>query len=81
MARQAFPAGHRRLRAPRRVRRDRRFDLGAEPHCAPVILPSGAVANFLVGTVRDRNDGQIISAMELEPLPRHDRKAIEAMIG
>lgn len=39
----------------------------------------GAVAAF-VGTVRDRNDGQGVSAMELEHYPGMTEKAIEAMI-
>jgi molybdopterin synthase catalytic subunit len=39
----------------------------------------GAVAAF-VGTVRDRNDGQGVSAMELEHYPGMTEKSIEAMI-
>ncbi|MFD0666171.1 molybdopterin synthase catalytic subunit MoaE [Ramlibacter sp. MAHUQ-53] len=39
----------------------------------------GAVCAF-VGTVRDRNDGQDVSAMELEHYPGMTEKAIEAMI-
>lgn len=39
----------------------------------------GAVCSF-VGTVRDRNDGQSVSAMELEHYPGMTEKAIEAMI-
>jgi molybdopterin synthase catalytic subunit len=39
----------------------------------------GAVCSFL-GTVRDRNDGQAVSAMELEHYPGMTEKAIEAMI-
>jgi molybdopterin synthase catalytic subunit len=39
----------------------------------------GAVAAF-VGTVRDRNDGQGVSALELEHYPGMTEKAIEAMI-
>lgn len=39
----------------------------------------GAVCSF-VGTVRDRNDGQSISTMELEHYPGMTEKAIEAMI-
>lgn len=39
----------------------------------------GAVCSF-IGTVRDRNDGQSISAMELEHYPGMTEKAIEAMI-
>ena len=40
----------------------------------------GAVCAF-VGTVRDRNDGQSVSTMELEHYPGMTEKAIEAMIG
>ena len=39
----------------------------------------GAVAAF-VGTVRDRNDGASVSAMELEHYPGMTERAIEAMI-
>src|SRR5258706_700693 len=39
----------------------------------------GAVAAF-VGTVRDRNDGQGVSSMELEHYPGMTEKAIEVMI-
>ncbi len=39
----------------------------------------GAVASF-IGTVRDRNDGLGVSAMELEHYPGMTEKAIEAMI-
>jgi molybdopterin synthase catalytic subunit len=39
----------------------------------------GAVASF-VGTVRDRNDGQGVSAMELEHYPGMTERAIEGMI-
>lgn len=39
----------------------------------------GAVCSF-IGTVRDRNDGNTISAMELEHYPGMTEKAIEAMI-
>jgi molybdopterin synthase catalytic subunit len=39
----------------------------------------GAVCSF-IGTVRDRNDGQPVSAMELEHYPGMTEKAIEAMI-
>ena len=39
----------------------------------------GAVAAF-VGTVRDRNDGAQVSAMELEHYPGMTERAIEAMI-
>ena len=39
----------------------------------------GAVATF-IGTVRDRNDGSGVSAMELEHYPGMTERAIEAMI-
>jgi molybdopterin synthase catalytic subunit len=39
----------------------------------------GAVAAF-VGTVRDRNDGQGVSSMELEHYPGMTERAIEAML-
>ncbi|MEJ7931335.1 molybdopterin synthase catalytic subunit MoaE [Ramlibacter sp. AN1015] len=39
----------------------------------------GAVCAF-VGTVRDRNDGSSVSAMELEHYPGMTEKAIEAMV-
>ena len=39
----------------------------------------GAVCTF-VGTVRDRNDGQSVSAMELEHYPGMTEKSIEAII-
>ena len=39
----------------------------------------GAVASF-IGTVRDRNDGIGVSAMELEHYPGMTERAIEAMI-
>ncbi|MBI5274906.1 MAG: molybdopterin synthase catalytic subunit MoaE [Burkholderiales bacterium] len=39
----------------------------------------GAVCAF-VGTVRDRNDGQPVSSMELEHYPGMTEKAIEGMI-
>jgi molybdopterin synthase catalytic subunit len=39
----------------------------------------GAVCSF-IGTVRDRNDGSAVTAMELEHYPGMTEKAIEAMI-
>jgi molybdopterin synthase catalytic subunit len=39
----------------------------------------GAVASF-IGTVRDRNDGASVSAMELEHYPGMTERAIESMI-
>ncbi|HNW64785.1 MAG TPA: molybdopterin synthase catalytic subunit MoaE [Piscinibacter sp.] len=56
------------------------FDLGAEVSALRAADPGvGAVASF-VGTVRDRNDGLGVSAMELEHYPGMTEKAIEAMI-
>ena len=56
------------------------FDLGAEVAALRAADAGvGAVASF-VGTVRDRNDGQGVSAMELEHYPAMTEKAIEAMI-
>ncbi|HOY36122.1 MAG TPA: molybdopterin synthase catalytic subunit MoaE [Piscinibacter sp.] len=56
------------------------FDLGAEVSALRATDPGvGAVASF-VGTVRDRNDGLGVSAMELEHYPGMTEKAIEAMI-
>jgi molybdopterin synthase catalytic subunit len=56
------------------------FDLGAEVAALRAGDPGvGAVAAF-IGTVRDRNDGQGVSAMELEHYPGMTEKAIEAMI-
>ena len=40
----------------------------------------GAVATF-VGTVRDRNDGTHVTAMELEHYPGMTERAIEEMVG
>jgi molybdopterin synthase catalytic subunit len=39
----------------------------------------GAVCSF-IGTVRDRNDGNPVSAMELEHYPGMTEKSIEAMV-
>ena len=56
------------------------FDLGAEVTALRAGDPAvGAVASF-IGTVRDRNDGQGVSAMELEHYPGMTERAIEAMI-
>ena len=56
------------------------FDLGAEVAALRAgDAGVGAVASF-IGTVRDRNDGQGVSAMELEHYPGMTEKAIEAMI-
>ncbi|MBL0920363.1 MAG: molybdenum cofactor biosynthesis protein MoaE [Hydrogenophaga sp.] len=56
------------------------FDLSAE--VASLRLQDkgvGAVCSF-IGTVRDRNDGQAVSEMELEHYPGMTEKAIEAMV-
>jgi len=56
------------------------FDLGVEVAALRRGDPSvGAVAAF-IGTVRDRNDGQGVSSMELEHYPGMTERAIEAMI-
>jgi molybdopterin synthase catalytic subunit len=56
------------------------FDLGAEVAALRAGDPGvGAVAAF-VGTVRDCNDGQGVSSMELEHYPGMTERAIEAMI-
>ncbi|MES2099026.1 MAG: molybdenum cofactor biosynthesis protein MoaE [Pseudomonadota bacterium] len=56
------------------------FDLGAEVAALRAgDAGVGAVASF-VGTVRDRNDGLGVSAMELEHYPGMTERAIEAMI-
>ena len=56
------------------------FDLGTEVAALRAGDASvGAVATF-IGTVRDRNDGLGVSAMELEHYPGMTERAIEAMI-
>ena len=56
------------------------FDLGVEVAALRAADPGvGAVAAF-IGTVRDRNDGQGVSAMELEHYPGMTEHAIDAMI-
>ncbi len=56
------------------------FDLGAEVAALRADDGGvGAVASF-VGTVRDRNEGQEVSSMELEHYPGMTEKSIEAMI-
>ncbi|TXC65946.1 molybdopterin synthase catalytic subunit MoaE [Piscinibacter aquaticus] len=68
------------MSAPRVVIQTQDFDLGAEVAALRAADPGvGAVASF-VGTVRDRNDGQGVSAMELEHYPGMTEKSIEAMI-
>lgn len=56
------------------------FDVAAEIAALRREDPGvGAVCSF-VGTVRDRNDGSAVSAMELEHYPGMTEKAIEGMI-
>jgi molybdopterin synthase catalytic subunit len=56
------------------------FDVGAEIAALRGNDPGvGAVCSF-IGTVRDRNDGSSVSAMELEHYPGMTEKAIEEMI-
>ena len=56
------------------------FDVAAEVAALRGNDPGvGAVCSF-IGTVRDRNDGSSVSAMELEHYPGMTEKAIEAMI-
>jgi molybdopterin synthase catalytic subunit len=56
------------------------FDLGAEVAALRAQDSGvGAVAAF-IGSVRDRNDGLGVSAMELEHYPGMTERAIEAMI-
>lgn len=68
------------MAAPRVAIQAADFDLGAEVAALRAgDAGVGAVAAF-VGAVRDRNDGQGVSAMELEHYPGMTEKAIEAMI-
>ncbi|MBU6259959.1 MAG: molybdopterin synthase catalytic subunit MoaE [Burkholderiales bacterium] len=56
------------------------FDLGAEVDAMRAgDAGVGAIATF-VGTVRDRNDGSAVTALELEHYPGMTEAAIEAMI-
>ena len=56
------------------------FDLSAEVSALRAgDAAVGAIATF-TGTVRDRNDGSGVSAMELEHYPGMTERAIEAMI-
>ena len=56
------------------------FDLGSEVAALRAGEAGvGAVVAFL-GTVRDRNDGQGVTAMELEHYPGMTERSIEAMI-
>jgi molybdopterin synthase catalytic subunit len=55
------------------------FDVGAELQAlSDADHGVGAVASF-VGTLRDRNDGRPVTAMELEHYPGMTERAIEAM--
>ena len=66
--------------APRVSIRTEDFDVSAEIAALRAgDAAVGAVASF-IGTVRDRNDGLGISAMELEHYPGMTEAAIEAMI-
>ncbi|WP_291013341.1 molybdenum cofactor biosynthesis protein MoaE [Hydrogenophaga sp.] len=58
----------------------RDFDLSTEVARLRATNPGvGAVCSF-IGTVRDRNEGQSVSTMELEHYPGMTEKAIETMI-
>ncbi|CAN5800183.1 molybdopterin synthase catalytic subunit MoaE [soil metagenome] len=66
--------------APRVSIRTDDFDVGAEiATLREGDATVGAIASF-IGTVRDRNDGLGVSAMELEHYPGMTEAAIEAMI-
>ncbi len=68
------------MSAPRVYIQTQDFDLTQQIAALRAMDPRvGAVCSF-VGTVRDRNDGQSISAMELEHYPGMTESAIEAMI-
>ena len=69
------------MTVPPRVRiQTEDFDLSAEVAALRAgDAGVGAVASF-IGTVRDRNDGLGVSAMELEHYPGMTERAIEAMI-
>jgi molybdopterin synthase catalytic subunit len=66
--------------APRVTIQTGDFDLGAEVAALRAgDAGVGGVASF-IGTVRDRNDGCGVSAMELEHYPGMTERAIESMI-
>jgi molybdopterin synthase catalytic subunit len=68
------------MSAPRVSIQTADFDLSAEVAALRAQdLGVGAVASF-IGTVRDRNDGSAVSAMELEHYPGMTERAIEVMI-
>ena len=68
------------MSAPRVTVQAEDFDLGVEVATLRAQDSGvGAVATF-IGTVRDRNDGLGVSAMELEHYPGMTERAIETMI-
>lgn len=68
------------MAAPRVTIQAEDFDVAAEIAALRAQDPGvGAVCSF-IGTVRDRNDGSAVSAMELEHYPGMTEKAIEQMI-
>jgi molybdopterin synthase catalytic subunit len=68
------------MAAPRVAIQTADFDVAAEIAALRAGDPGvGAVCSF-IGTVRDRNDGSDVSAMELEHYPGMTEKAIEGMI-
>ena len=68
------------MTTPRVVVQTADFDLSAEVATLRARNPGvGAVATF-IGTVRDRNDEQGVSSMELEHYPGMTERSIEAMI-
>ncbi|MEX8519272.1 MAG: molybdenum cofactor biosynthesis protein MoaE [Leptothrix sp. (in: b-proteobacteria)] len=65
---------------PRVIIQTEDFDLSTEVAALRAGDPGvGAIASF-VGTVRDRNDGEGVSAMELEHYPGMTERSIETMI-
>ena len=68
------------MAAPRVTIQAEDFDVAAEIAALRGQDPGvGAVCSF-IGTVRDRNDGSAVRAMELEHYPGMTEKAIEQMI-
>lgn len=68
------------MAVPRVSIRQENFDVAAEIAALRAQDAGvGAVCSF-IGTVRDRNDGSAIRAMELEHYPGMTEKAIEAMV-
>ncbi len=68
------------MTAPRVTIQTADFDLGVEVAALRAHDPGvGAVASF-VGTVRDRNDGSGVSAMELEHYPGMTEKALAQIV-